>query len=134
MLHRFWSLLLTDLAARLAVQDQDAFASLSSSDSRTDLASLEKQLQEQSTAVLQSLSQQSDVNVVELQQKYHDLADEASRHKQDLFLTQSKLQRAEDALAHATQKLSRVEHEYVRYQSNLLRATEGKATVQLAPR
>lgn len=129
VLHRFWSLLLTDLAARLAVQDQDAFASLSSSDSRSDLASLEKQLQEQSTAVLQSLSQQSDVNVVELQQKYHDLADEASRHKQDLFLTQSKLQRAEDALAQATQKLSKVEHEYVRYQSNLLRATEGKATV-----
>ncbi len=78
---------------------------------------------------MQSLSKQSDVNVVELQQKFHDLADEASRHKQDLFLTQSKLQRAEDALADATQKLTKVEHEYVRYQSNLLRATEGNPTV-----
>ncbi|KAJ1020709.1 hypothetical protein NDA16_004101 [Ustilago loliicola] len=129
ILHRFWSLLLTDLAARLAVQDQDAFASLSSSDSRSDLPALEQQLQQQSAVILQSLSKQSDVTVDELQQKFHDLADEASRHKQDLFLTQSKLQRAEDALAHATEKLSKVEHEYVRYQSNLLRATEGKATV-----
>ncbi|EST08476.1 Zinc finger, C3HC4 RING-type [Kalmanozyma brasiliensis GHG001] len=129
VLQRFWNLLLTDLAARLAVQDQDAFASLSSSDSQSDLAGMEKQLQEQSKAILHSLSQQGDVNVVELQQKFHDLADEASRHKQDLFLTQSKLQRAEDALADVTQKLSQVEHEYVRYQSNLLRATEGKATV-----
>lgn len=129
LLHRFWSLLLTDLAARLAVQDQNAFASLSTSDPRSDLPSMEKQLQQQSTLILQSLSKQSDVNMDELQQKYHDLADEASRHKQDLFLTQSKLQRAEDALAHATEKLSKVEHEYVRYQSNLLRATEGKATV-----
>ncbi|SPO26254.1 related to BRE1 - E3 ubiquitin ligase [Ustilago trichophora] len=129
LLHRFWSLLLTDLAARLAIQDQDAFTSLGSSDSRSDLAALEKQLQQQTTALLQSLSKQTDVNVVELQQKFHDLADEASRHKQDLFLTQSKLQRAQDALAHATLKLSKVEHEYVRYQSNLLRATEGKPTV-----
>lgn len=129
VLQRFWNLLLTDLAARLAIQDQDAFSALSSSNSRSDIAALEKQLQDQSTTVLQSLSQQSDVNVVDLQQKFHDLADEASRHKQDLFLTQSKLQRAEDALAQVTQKLSRVEHEYVRYQSNLLRATEGKATV-----
>ncbi|KAJ1024605.1 hypothetical protein NDA13_004534 [Ustilago tritici] len=128
VLHRFWSLLLTDLAARLAVQDQDAFASLSS-DSTTDVPALEKQLQQQSAIVLQSLSKQSDVNVEELQQKFHDLAEEASRHKQDLFLTQSKLQRAEDALAHATEKLSKVEHEYVRYQSNLLRATEGKPMV-----
>ncbi|SAM81727.1 related to BRE1-E3 ubiquitin ligase [Ustilago bromivora] len=128
VLHRFWSLLLTDLAARLAVQDQDAFASLSS-DSTTDVPALEKQLQQQSAIVLQSLSKQSDVNVDELQQKFHDLAEEASRHKQDLFLTQSKLQRAEDALDHATEKLSKVEHEYVRYQSNLLRATEGKPMV-----
>ncbi|CBQ72387.1 conserved hypothetical protein [Sporisorium reilianum SRZ2] len=129
VLHRFWDLLLTDLAARLAIKDQDAFASLSSFDARSDLADVEKQLQQRSAAVLEALSKQSDVNVVELQQKIHDLADEASRHKQDLFLTQSKLQRAQDALAQITQKLSKVEHEYVRYQSNLLRATEGKPTV-----
>ncbi|GAC92964.1 E3 ubiquitin-protein ligase bre1 [Pseudozyma hubeiensis SY62] len=129
VLQRFWNLLLTDLATRLALQDQDAFASSSSSDSRSDPSAMEQQLQQQSSAVLQSLSKQGDVNVVELQQKLHDLADEASRHKQDLFLTQSKLQRAQDALAQTTQKLSKVEHEYVRYQSNLLRATEGKPTV-----
>ncbi|TKY86431.1 hypothetical protein EX895_004580 [Sporisorium graminicola] len=102
---------------------------LSSSDAKSDLAAVENQLQQQSTAILEALSKQSDVNVVELQQKIHDLADEASRHKQDLFLTQSKLQRAQDALAQTSQKLSKVEHEYVRYQSNLLRATEGKPTV-----
>lgn len=129
LLLRFWTLLLTELAARLAIQDQDAFASLSSSDLQSDPAAVEKQLQQQSTTVLQSLSKQADVDVAELQQKFHDLAEEASRYKQDLFLTQSKLQRAEDALAHTTQKLSKVEHEYVRYQSNLLRATEGKPTV-----
>ncbi|SNX84719.1 related to BRE1 - E3 ubiquitin ligase [Melanopsichium pennsylvanicum] len=128
VLQRFWNLLLADLAARRAIQDQDTFASLSA-DTRSDVTAMEKQLQEQSTSVLQSISKQSDVNVVELQQKFHDLADEASRHKQDLFLTQSKLQRAEDALAQTTEKLARVEHEYVRYQSNLLRATEGKATI-----
>ncbi|KAJ9475128.1 E3 ubiquitin-protein ligase BRE1 [Pseudozyma hubeiensis] len=129
VLERFWNLLLTDLATRLALQDQDAFASSSSSDPRSDPSAMEQQLQQQSTAVLQSLSKQGDINVVELQQKFHDLADEASRHKQDLFLTQSKLQRAQDALAQTTQKLSKVEHEYVRYQSNLLRATEGKPAV-----
>lgn len=129
VLQRFWNLLLTDLAARLAIQDQDTLASSSSSDPRSDLAAMEQQLQQQSSAVLQSLSKQSDINVVELQQKLHDLADEASRHKQDLFLTQSKLQRAQDALTQTSQKLSKVEHEYVRYQSNLLRATEGKPTV-----
>ena len=129
VLQRFWSLLLTDLATRLAVQDQEAFTSLSSSDTPFDPEAMEKQLQHQSTTVLQALSRQDDVNIAELQQKFHDLADEASRYKQDLFLTQSKLQRAEDALAHVTQKLTKVEHEYVRYQSNLLRATEGKATV-----
>ncbi|CDW99153.1 hypothetical protein [Sporisorium scitamineum] len=129
VLHRFWNLLLTDLAARLAIKDQDTFTLLSSFDARSDLAVVEKQLQQQSAAVLEALSKQSDVNVVELQQQIHDLADEASRHKQDLFLTQSKLQRAQDALSQTTQKLSKVEHEYVRYQSNLLRATEGKPTV-----
>lgn len=129
VLQRFWNLLLTDLATRLALHDQEAFASSSSSDPRSDPSAMEQQLQQQSSAVLQSLSKQGDISIVELQQKLHDLADEASRHKQDLFLTQSKLQRAQDALAQTTQKLSKVEHEYVRYQSNLLRATEGKPTV-----
>ena len=66
VLHRFWDLLLTDLATRLAIKDQDAFASLSSFDARSDLAHVEKQLQQQSAAVLEALSKQSDVNVVEL--------------------------------------------------------------------
>lgn len=129
VLQRFWNLLLTELAARLAIQDQDVFALSSASDSRSDLTAMEQQLEQQSSAVLRCLSQQGDVNIVELQQKLHDLADEGSRYKQDLFLTQSKLQRAQDALAQTSQKLSKVEHEYVRYQSNLLRATEGKPTI-----
>ncbi|GAC71310.1 E3 ubiquitin ligase involved in syntaxin degradation [Moesziomyces antarcticus T-34] len=129
ILQRFWSLLLTDLANRLAIRDQQALAALASSERPLEPSTMEKQLQDQSALILQSLSTQADGDLAELQQRYHDLAEEASRHKQDLFLTQSKLQRAEDALAHATQKLSKVEHEYVRYQSNLLRATEGKPTV-----
>lgn len=129
ILQRFWGLLLTDLANRLAIRDQQALASLASSERPLEPSTMEKQLQDQSALILQSLSNQADGDLADLQQRYHDLAEEASRHKQDLFLTQSKLQRAEDALAHATQKLSKVEHEYVRYQSNLLRATEGKPTV-----
>lgn len=58
---------------------------------------------------------------------------QVGKFKQELFLTQSKLERAEHSLLETNQKLSRVEKDYVRSQSELLNPNAGKAASKRSP-
>ncbi|KAN0064671.1 E3 ubiquitin-protein ligase bre1 [Thecaphora frezii] len=122
---RFWDLLIDDVGSRVPSSERDRLHPI---DPHADAEALQQLLRDHVAVIAACIapSVPTEPQVSRLQQRCHDLAAEAASYKHELLLSKSKLERSERSLRESNLRLSKVEKDFVRSQSEVVRVTEGR--------